>query len=100
MKMELHEEDVNFAKAFEEFGRGRPKYPPMKYIYKNWKGEIGVRTLYPLNVSYGSTEHHSTPTHLMRAWDLDKNDIRFFDMNELFPYKSESQLNQHIGKNK
>ena len=72
--------------------------PPIKYIYKNWKGEIGVRTIYPLDISYGSNEYHTEPTYLLRAWDLDKKAIRTFDMSELIPYKSESQLRQYIGK--
>ena len=93
--LELDVEDTDFAKAFEELMRPIPKEPPMKYIYKNWKGEIEVRTIYPLNVSYGSSEHHPTPTYLMRAWDLDKKAISYFDMSQLFPYKSENELAQH-----
>lgn len=90
--LELDVEDTDFAKAFEELMKPERKEPPIKYIYKNWKGEIGVRTIYPLDISYGSNEYHHTPTYLLRAWDLDKKAIRTFDMTELVPYKEEVKL--------
>lgn len=87
--LDRYEEDTDFAKAFEELMKEPKEEPPIKYIYKNWKGEVGVRTIYPLDISYGSNEYHTTPTYLLRAWDLDKKAIRTFDMSELIPYKDE-----------
>lgn len=54
--------------------------------YKNWKGEIGIRHIIPLEILYGSTEYHKEEQWLMKAWDLDKKDYRTYALRDVLEW--------------
>jgi predicted DNA-binding transcriptional regulator YafY len=57
---------------------------PLYFSYVNWKGEVGNRKVIPLEVVFETNEFHgSEPLWLMKALDLDKNEIRYFDLNKI-----------------
>jgi len=49
--------------------------------YKNWRGEVGIRNIFPLEIYHGSTEHHKEEQWLLKVWDLDKKDYRTYALN-------------------
>lgn len=52
----------------------------MNILYTNYRGENSRRKIYPIEITYGVTEYHTTPTHLLRAYDFGKKAERTFDM--------------------
>lgn len=54
-----------------------------KVEYKNWKGEVGIRNIIPLEIFYGSTEYHKEEQWLLRVWDLDKKDYRTYAVKDI-----------------
>ena len=57
-----------------------------KYVtinYTNWKNETEDRHIVPLEVWFGHTEWHPADQWLLRAWDLDKNAERSFDIQSI-----------------
>ncbi len=58
---------------------------PLKFEYVNWKGEIGTRTIIPLEVWYGYTDYH-TEQWMLKAWDIDKDDERNFAINDIVKF--------------
>lgn len=50
-------------------------------VYRNWRNEVSVRRIMPLEVYYGSTEWHPTPGWLLRAWDFGKQAERDFALD-------------------
>lgn len=61
------------------------KYP-LKAKYKNWQGEIGIRTIIPLAVWYGYTKYHSENQWLMDVWDIDKDAPRTYAMMDIIEF--------------
>lgn len=59
--------------------------PPLRFTYRNHRGDIGVRTVAPLGIRYGSTAWHPEPQWLLRAYDLDKSAEREFAINDINP---------------
>lgn len=53
-----------------------PEY--LKFSYRNWKGETGVRTVAPTQIWYGATEYHPEKQWFLKALDLDKDEERDF----------------------
>ena len=51
---------------------------PISLTYRNWRGEIGQRTIEPKQVFFGSTDWHPDPGWLLEAWDCDKQALRDF----------------------
>jgi predicted DNA-binding transcriptional regulator YafY len=49
-----------------------------KVTYQNYRGEVSTRTITPKEVWYGSTEWHTEPCLLLKAFDHDKNAMRDF----------------------
>lgn len=45
----------------------------IKFTYTNWRGEIAVRHVIPIDIYYGSTDWHPEQGWLMRGIDMDKN---------------------------
>ncbi len=62
---------------------------PIKIKYRNWKGEIGVRTIFPDETWFGFTEFHPTPQFLMKAWDVDKQAFRDFALMDIIEFIKE-----------
>lgn len=63
---------------------------PIQIRYKNYKGIISIRKIYPDKVWYGSTEFHPEPQFLLCAYDVDKNDYRNFALSDILEYIKES----------
>ena len=58
--------------------------PPFEFMYENWKGEISKRKVIPLITKYTTNQFHGDkPLWLLKAYDLDKCAIRYFDMSKM-----------------
>ena len=69
-----------------------PHYNPSKSIkvkYKNWKGEIGIRTIIPLKIHYGSSDFHLQNQWLMDIWDCEKDAQRTYAMMDIIEFIKE-----------
>ena len=56
----------------------------MKMIYKNYRGETGVRTLDPsqlLQLNWAEDPYHGQ-AHILKAWDIDKGAVRNFKLED------------------
>ena len=62
---------------------------PIKVKYKNWRGEIGIRTIIPLFIHYGHTKYHSTDQWLIDVWDEDKNAQRTYALMDIIEFIKE-----------
>ena len=57
----------------------------IKKTYCNYKGEVSLRTLYPIKIEFKYSEYHSKEKEkvwILIAYDLDKNDLRDFSLND------------------
>lgn len=60
----------------------------VKVKYKNYRGEIGIRSIVPIEVYWGQTEYHPHDQWLLKVWDVEKcaervyafKDIQEFDV--------------------
>lgn len=57
------------------------------FEYKNWKGEISIRNVVPVEIRFGNTEWHPEEQWLMKAWDFDKGDYREFAMKDIIKFE-------------
>lgn len=60
---------------------------PIKMRYKNWRGEVAVRTVIPQRIYWGSTEWHPQEQWLLEVFEVDKHVTRVFavaDIQEWF----------------
>lgn len=58
------------------------------FTYKNWKGEIALRTVIPQGISFGITEWHpKNKQWLLKAWDCDKKAYREFAIEDISDWK-------------
>lgn len=60
---------------------------PIKMRYKNWRGEVAVRTVIPQRIYWGSTEWHPQEQWLLEVLEVDKHVTRVFavaDIQEWF----------------
>lgn len=55
--------------------------------YKNWKGETSIRQLEAKEVWFGTTQWHTEPGLLLRAYDLVKQETRDFKLSD-FDFKT------------
>ncbi len=55
--------------------------------YTNHKGRRAVRTITPLELTFGGTEFHPEPQWLLRAFDHEKNAERTFSMAGVHEWK-------------
>lgn len=55
----------------------------LKIIYRNWRGEIRERRVWPMKVWRGSTEWHDGDQWLLQAQDEETGAIRDFAMNDI-----------------
>lgn len=56
---------------------------PVTIDYTNYRGERGVRTIYPERVFWGRNEWHPIDQWLMEAFDVEKNALRTFAMKDI-----------------
>lgn len=52
--------------------------PPVRFLYRNWRGLITIRKLYPKGIRFDSTEYHPEPQWLLDGYDLDKRADRSY----------------------
>jgi predicted DNA-binding transcriptional regulator YafY len=57
--------------------------PALAFDYTNWRGERSSRRARPLSLRFGASEWHPRPQALMRAFDLDKNEVREFAVDAM-----------------
>ena len=52
----------------------------LTFQYKNWKGDVGIRRVQPMRISYTTSLYHAERgvTLFLEAIDLDKNQYRDF----------------------
>lgn len=50
--------------------------------YTNWRGETTVRSVVPKRIWFGTTEWHPEPGWLLDAFDLDKQQVRSFALQD------------------
>lgn len=55
----------------------------IEVVYTNYRGETRKRTIFPDRVYYGTTEWHPEPQWLLRALDLEKNEMRDFALKDI-----------------
>lgn len=58
---------------------------PLSFRYLNYRGEVSVRTVRPLNIYFGSTEWHPEPQWLLAATDIEKGERRDFAIKDINP---------------
>ena len=62
----------------------------ISFFYKNYRGELSVRTVTPSRIFWGSTKYHPEPQWIMVAFDHDKFADRDFALKDCdFRYYSE-----------
>lgn len=53
-----------------------------KFIYKNYAGLVSERTVIPYSVWFGATKWHPEPQFFLNAFDVDKNELRDFALED------------------
>ena len=69
-----------------------PHYIPttsIKVKYKNWQGNIGIRTIIPQTIYYGNADYHKTEQWLMDVFDVDKDALRTYALMDIIEFIKE-----------
>jgi predicted DNA-binding transcriptional regulator YafY len=62
------------------------KTPPFVFTYTNWQGVTEVRHVFPQGVVYKAyPPYYPEPLWLLTAWDLDREEVRHFDLSKIRP---------------
>jgi len=57
---------------------------PMTFEYVTYKGIKSTRNVLPMEIVYGKLESvYSTPRWVLKAFDLDKHEVRYFDFDKI-----------------
>ena len=56
---------------------------PVSFTYTNYRGETAVRKVIPGDLYFGSTQYYARRQWLLRAYDLDKQEVRDFAMAKI-----------------
>lgn len=56
---------------------------PLFVVYRNWRGETGVREIFPKSVYFGVTQWHPEPQWFLLAHDVSKGATRDFAMTDI-----------------
>lgn len=59
---------------------------PLTFYYKNWRGEYGYRTVKEPTMWFGSTEFHKEEQWMIKAYDVEKDAIRDFAVNDIIEF--------------
>jgi len=59
---------------------------PLIFKYKNYENKISIRHVMPKKVYFGKTRWHLKDQWLLEAFDLDKNEIRFFAVKDIIKF--------------
>ncbi|WWT49336.1 hypothetical protein [Escherichia phage vB_EcoM-LTH01] len=61
--------------------------PTLRFYYRNWKGDCGYRTVTGTPVMwYGESPYHRGEQWFMKAYDVDKQDIRDFAVADVIEF--------------
>lgn len=61
--------------------------PPIRFYYRNWKGECGYRNVNGApTMWYGESHYHKGPQWFLRAYDADKKEIRDFAVADIIEF--------------
>jgi hypothetical protein len=55
----------------------------IKVQYTNYRGETAIRTIWPIDISFKSTEYHPEQQWILRALDVDKGQQRDFALRDM-----------------
>lgn len=59
------------------------RQPPIRLRYRNHAGQVGVRTIVPIGAPFfGSTRHHPVEQWILPVWDLDKDAVRLYSLQD------------------
>lgn len=56
---------------------------PAEFVYKNYKGEVEVRRVFPRGLWYGSTDWHPEKQWFIHAYDLERKGLRDFALKDI-----------------
>jgi predicted DNA-binding transcriptional regulator YafY len=54
--------------------------------YKNWHGQTALRSIIPIEVSWGSTEWHPHAQWLLKVWDIERGDYRQYALKDIIEF--------------
>lgn len=75
---------IDPARGNTELGLVTIYEEPVKFMYRNHRGELSERTVIPRGVAYGVSKYHGTqPNWFLIALDKDRNDIRTFVLDQI-----------------
>jgi predicted DNA-binding transcriptional regulator YafY len=57
----------------------------LRFRYVNWQGVVANRTTRVIELTFGKTEWHPEPQWLLKAYDIEKNAVRFFALQDMVP---------------
>jgi len=57
----------------------------LTFVYKNWRGETGKRTVVPISIRFGESKFHKGEQWIMRAFDVERkgDPVREFAMKDI-----------------
>lgn len=55
----------------------------VKVKYCNYRGEVGIRSIIPMEVYWGQTEYHPHDQWLLKVWDIEKNAERIYAFKDI-----------------
>ncbi|PAL23699.1 hypothetical protein CD928_05700 [Sphingopyxis sp. GW247-27LB] len=56
---------------------------PLRFVYRNHRGETSEREARPMKIFFGSNEYHPEKQWPMEAFDLAKGDVSVFAMRDM-----------------
>jgi len=63
--------------------------PTLRFVYRNWRGEIRERRVRPLRVWFGKTDWHPVEQWFMEAIDDENGEKRDFAVSEILTFEPE-----------
>jgi hypothetical protein len=87
--------DAEHFQRFQAGASGRAANGRVVLDYTNHRGERSIRTVMPLTIKFGPTEHHPEPQWILEAWDLEKAAHRSFPMKDI---RSFTQAPRDVGE--
>lgn len=57
--------------------------PPLKFMYQNYKGEVGLRSVHPCSIVYEEGNKYHQDSWLIKAYDYDKQSMRDFCFDDI-----------------
>lgn len=60
-----------------------PPEVPIIFTYKNYRGEVAERRVFPLSFGFGTSQYHHGPQWFMVGLDLDKHEARAFALADI-----------------